>query len=57
MLNSLSCPFRSISNAYLKLSEKNRINSSKFKCANIKFSIETGRWEDIDRNDRIYTFW
>jgi hypothetical protein len=33
-----------------------RPGSSKFKCANIKFSIETGRWEDIDRNDRIYTF-
>jgi hypothetical protein len=38
------------------LSAKYRINLSKFRCSNMKFSIETGRWQNIARNDRICTF-
>jgi hypothetical protein len=36
-----------------KLSVKNRINLSKFRCSNMKFPIETGRWQNITRNDRM----
>jgi hypothetical protein len=39
-----------------KLSVKNRINLSKFRCSNMKFPIETGRWQNIARNDRMCTF-
>ena len=39
-----------------KLSVKNRINLSKFRCSNVKFPIETGRWQNIARNDRMCTF-
>ena len=35
---------------------KNRINLSKFRCSNVKFPIETGRWQNIARNDRMCTF-
>jgi hypothetical protein len=35
-----------------KLSVKNRINLSKFRSSNMKFPIETGRWQNIARNDR-----
>jgi hypothetical protein len=39
-----------------KLSVKNGINLSKFRCSNMKFPIETGRWQNIARNDRMCTF-
>ena len=39
-----------------KLSVKNKINLSKFRCSNMKFPIETGRWQNIARNDRMCTF-
>jgi hypothetical protein len=39
-----------------KLSVKNRINLSKFRSSNMKFPIETGRWQNIARNDRMCTF-
>ena len=38
------------------LSAKKRINLSKFRCSNMKFPIETGRWQNIARNNRICTF-
>ena len=39
-----------------KLSVKNRINLSKFRCSNMKFPIETGRWQTSARNDKMCTF-
>ena len=39
-----------------KLSVKNKINLSKFRCSNMKFPIETGEWQNIARNDRMCTF-
>jgi hypothetical protein len=39
-----------------KLSVKNKINLSKFRCSNMKFPIETGGWQNIARNDRMCTF-
>ena len=38
-----------------KFSVKNRIKLSKFRCSNMKFPIETGRWQNIARNDRMFT--
>jgi hypothetical protein len=32
-----------------KLSVKNKINLSKFRCSNMKFPIETGGWQNIAR--------
>ena len=41
----LICKFESGFDNYLsKLSEKNRINLSKFRCSNMELTIETGRW-------------
>jgi hypothetical protein len=39
-----------------KLSVKNKINLSKFRCSNMKFPIQTGGWQNIARNDRMCTF-
>ena len=51
------CKFEFGFDKYLsKLSAKNRINLSKFRCSNMKFPIETGRWQNIARNYRICTF-
>ena len=51
------CKFEFGFEKYLsKLSAKNRINLSKFRCSNMKFPIETGRWQNIARNDGICTF-
>ena len=36
----------------LKLTQGERINITKFRCSNIKFPIETGRWAGIPKENR-----
>ena len=36
----------------LKLTQCERINITKFRCSNIKFPIETGRWAGIPKENR-----
>lgn len=39
----------------LKLPESCRIWITKFRCSNLRFPIETGRWQNIPKQDRICT--
>ena len=44
-----------LENYLLRLVKKRRITISKFRCSNIKFPVETGRWKNIVREKRICT--
>ena len=37
----------------LRLNKSERVFMSKFRCSNIKFPIETGRWTNIPKNERL----
>lgn len=37
----------------IKLSKENRLYITKLRCSNIKFPIETGRWSNTPREDRL----
>ena len=39
----------------IKLKKKHRLQICKLRCSNIKFPIETGRWNNIAREDRLCT--
>ena len=47
------CGFK-LKNYLLKVSTKNTRIVCKFRIENVKLPIETGRWFNIERDDRIY---